>query len=187
MARKKKKATPSKKTAKPVKKTKKSPSTGKNSKNKNVAKTTVKQKTLPKKEKITLLQRLISVLKKQLKALKRKNSPVRNEYRYNIKEDHMNYVFEINKGEWKAVGFTHEETTFGKRNMPLQKNPKKGDTEKSFVRNGVIETDKHSYSKKTAKNYQLTGEDLSNTKSKIRNYKKERKIKKAQEKKAKKN
>ncbi len=120
------------------------------------------------------------VFKTEEKKKKRANSPVRNEYRYNIKEQHTNYVFEVKDDNWKAVGFTHEEYTFDKKNMPLKNNPKKGDTEKSHVRNGIIETDKHSYSKKRAKNYKLVGDDMANVKSKIRNYKKEQKIKNAQ-------
>lgn len=61
--------------------------------------------------------------------------------------------------------------------MPLQKNPKKGDNRPSYIRNGEIEGDRKDYSGKKAKNYQLTGDDKANAKSKIRHHKKEKKKK----------
>lgn len=128
-----------------------------------------------KQEQIVLIEELISVLNAQLKRLKRKNSSTRDEYRYNIDTDHMNWVFEQDGEEYKSFGFTSKDTTFGIKNMPLENNPKKGDTRKSYIRNGVVTGTKHSYSAKTAKNYQLTGNDKANAKSKARHYKKEQK------------
>lgn len=137
----------------------------------------VKAKT--KKEKIALLERMIAALQNRLKKLKRDNSPARNEFRYNIDEQHMNFLFWADDNDYRSLGLTHEEKTFGKKNMPLKQNPKKGDSEKSFIRNGVIEGERHSYSRKTAKNYKkFQGEDLANVKSKIRKYKREKRLKK---------
>jgi hypothetical protein len=145
-------------------------------------KTAAKTNAAGKKEKITLIERLIKVLQNQLKKLKRRNSPVRDEYRYNIDTQHMNYVYLVEKNgdkeTYHSLGFTHHDTYEGKKNMPLQKNPKKGDDKASYIRNGEIEGTKNNYSRKKAKNYQLTGDDKANAKSKIRHHKKERKKKK---------
>ena len=153
--------------------------TGKNkSVNAKPAKNTV-QTAKTKKEKIALLERMIAALQNRLKKLKRDSSPERNEFRYNIDERHMNFLFWADGNDYRSLGLTHEAETFGKKNMPLKENPKKGDTEKSFIRNGVIEGERHSYSRKTAKNYKrFQGDDLANVKSKIRKYKREKRLKK---------
>ena len=90
----------------------------------------------------------------------------------------MNYVFAENEVDYKSVGLTTKETTFGKKNMKLTHNPKTGDlSDKSHVRNGIISDRKESFSKKPAKNYKFSKDDIANVKSKIRHYKKEQKNK----------
>lgn len=108
----------------------------------------------------------------------------KDEFRFNHVAKHTNYIFGETAEQYKAVGLTHRDTTFGRRNMPLNDNPKKGDTAPSYARNGIITEDKRSYSKKTAKNFQFSKDDKANVKSKIRHYKKEQKHKKANLKKA---
>ncbi len=136
-------------------------------------KKSVKAKT--KKEKIALLERMIAALQNRLKKLKRDNSPARNEFRYNNQTKHPNYVFEEKSGKYHSVGITHGEQTFGKKNMPLKQNPKKGDKQSAYVRSGIITDKKNNYSKKPIKNMQFENSDFTNVKSKIRNYKKQRK------------
>ena len=90
----------------------------------------------------------------------------------------MTHVFLENENEYRAVGFTTKETTFGKQNMPLNANPKKGDDRLSYVRNGIVADSKRSFSGKTAKNFCVTDAvDKANIKSKERNHKKEQKKK----------
>ena len=157
------------------------PAAGKNTK---PVKAQGKQKPVAKpatgQNKISLLEKLIEILKQQLKKLKREKSSVRDEYRYNVDTGHVNYVYLVeNDGTYHSLGFTHHEEYDGVKNMPLKNNPKKGDTEHSHIRNGEIVGKKQSYSKKKAKNYQLTGDDKANAKSKIRYHKKENKKKRA--------
>ena len=59
--------------------------------------------------------------------------------------------------------------------MPLKSNPKKGKEKKSYARNGIVEDSKRSFAKNPMKNMKFSQEDMPNVKSKIRNYKKERK------------
>lgn len=124
-----------------------------------------------------LILQIAALLSELLKVEKRKNSNARNEFRYNLDAGHPNYVFEANEetDEWKAVGITHEKETFGKANMPLVKNPKETDTRPAYVRNGVVETGHKNLGRKTMKKMKFSEEDMPNVKSKIRNYKKERK------------
>ncbi|MBO5046736.1 MAG: hypothetical protein J6C93_07730 [Clostridia bacterium] len=129
-------------------------------------------------KKSDLQKELIETLAKVLKAQKKKESGVRNEFRFNFDTRHPNFVFEEKNGKYISLGLTHEERTFGKRNMSLKNNPKKGGMEKSYVRNGVIVGKKRSYGKRTIKNMQFSKEDAANVKSKIRNYKKGRKKRK---------
>ena len=128
-------------------------------------------------ERLSLIQRVIVLLRGEVKQQKRKNSNVRNEYRYNVKEEHMNYVFLEEKGIYSSIGFTSAPKTSGVRNMPLQVNPKKGDTKQSYIRNGIIVQEKRLYSGKKAKNYSLTGDDKANVKAKVRHFKKGKKKK----------
>lgn len=99
----------------------------------------------------------------------------KDEFRYNYAKGHKNYVFaETDDGIYICVGITHESSTFSKPNMPLEKNPQRGKTEKAYIRNGII-SDKKKYYGKKLKNYSFSSNDRKNVKSKIRNYKKKRK------------
>lgn len=95
----------------------------------------------------------------------------KNEFRYNRKISHNTYVFGDDGKNYKAVGITHSNKTFGRNNMPLKVNPQKGKKEKSYIRNGII-SDKHSHFDKPKKNFSFSKEDFPKVKSKIRNYKK---------------
>lgn len=107
----------------------------------------------------------------------------RDEFRYNLDTDHPNYIFEEKNGKRRGIGLTHEEYTHGKKNMPLKENPEQGDTQKAYVRYGVISGKR--YSKKPKKNMSFGNEDKANVKSKVRNYKKRRKRSKKSNKKSK--
>ena len=146
---------------------------------KQAAKPAVKTKSAPnsEQESTKLLAQIVALLSELLKKKKRANSNVRNEFRWNLDTDHPNYVFEVDdeKEEYHAVGLTSEPTTFGDPNMPLKSNGKKGKEKKSYARNGIVEDSKRSFAKKPMKNMKFSQEDMPNVKSKIRNYKKERK------------
>ena len=126
-------------------------------------------------KKKSLIERFIAVLKKESKQKQRKKSSVRNEFRYNNQTKHPNYIFEETNGKYRSLGITHSSSTFGKRNMPLEKNPRTGENKQAYIRNGIISDKKSNYSKKTIKNMKFSESDLKNTKSKIRNYKKTKK------------
>ena len=144
-----------------------------------VPKSKVQTKKPPRKatqeDKKPLVRRFIAVLEKQKKQKQKRKA--RNEFRFNHDTKHMNYVYEEVGDEYKSIGLTTKGETFGRKNMPLKKNPKKGDTGDSYIRNGSIKDNKKSYSKKVAKNYQFSKEDMANVKSKIRHHKKNEKKK----------
>ena len=123
------------------------------------------------------MRRLINIL---IGIRDRKRGKVRNEFRQNLDAKHPNFIFEADteNDTYKAIGITHEAETFGKKNMPLKRNPKRGKSEPSYIRNGIIETGHKNYGRKKIKNMDFSPEDKPNVKSKIRNYKKERKKKK---------
>ena len=75
----------------------------------------------------------------------------------------MNYVFEEER-RYHSVGLTHDKKTFGKTNKLLEVNPQKNHKEKAFVRNGIINKKKNSYSKKPNKNYKFCNFDFSKVK-----------------------
>lgn len=130
------------------------------------------------KEKISLIDKLIALLKRKRAELtppRANKLKAKNEYRFNHDTKHTTYVFGETENEYRAIGFTHREETFGRKNMPLKNNPKRGDDTPSYARNGIIADNKRSFSKKKAKNYQVSKEDMPNIKSKIRHYKKEQK------------
>lgn len=107
-------------------------------------------------------------------AKKKKITP-RNEFRYNNATQHPNYVFEQQNNKYHAVGITHTPTTFGKKNMPLNKNPKKNDTSKAYIRTGIITDRINNFSSKPIHTMSFDNTDFPKVKSKIRNYKKKRK------------
>ncbi|MBR1746742.1 MAG: hypothetical protein IJ735_00850 [Clostridia bacterium] len=92
--------------------------------------------------------------------------------------DELSHNFRSQFGDLdKAVGLTKHEYTFGRKNMPLSKNPQKGKTEKAYIRNGIISDSKEAFSRKTKKNLSFDKDDFALVKSKIRNYKKKSKKK----------
>ncbi len=109
------------------------------------------------------------------KKKQRKKLIPKNEFRYNFTEQHKSYVFGEIGDEYRSVGLTHRDTTFGIKNMPLKNNPQKHRTEQSNIRNGIVSDKKVNYSKRTIKNLLFTHDDFANVKSKIRNYKKRQK------------
>lgn len=98
---------------------------------------------------------------------------------------HYNYIFEAHEkeDEYYALGLTTEETTFGKKNMPLKHNPQKNKKGSSYIRNGEIVDGHKAFSKKVEKNMRFKSEDLPNVKAKKRNAKKEIQSKKKNKKK----
>ena len=98
-----------------------------------------------------------------------------NEFRFNNARNHPQHVFAETSKKYRSVGITHKSETFGKKNMPLKKNPEKGKNEKAYIRNGIVSDKKKYYSKDTLNNFTFDNEDFKNVKSKERNYKKRRK------------
>ena len=66
-------------------------------------------------EKRTIIQRLKDVLKRIIGIKKGQ----RDEFRYNLDTERPNYIFEEIDGKCRGFGLTHEEETFGRKNMPL--------------------------------------------------------------------
>lgn len=107
----------------------------------------------------------------------RKKYKAKNEFRFSKKTKHPVYIFEDDGKKFNGVGITHKPTTFGKPNMPLEKNPQKGKKEKAYIRNGII-SDSHKSFDTPKSNFEFSKEDFPKVKAKIRNYKKERRRKK---------
>ena len=101
----------------------------------------------------------------------------RNEFRYNNYTRHPNYVFGEDDNSYHSLGITHEKYTFGRKNMPLAQNPKRGDKSKAYIRNGVIRRNKKYYGR-ILTDYSFSSEDKAKIKSKIRQYKKRNRHKK---------
>lgn len=99
-----------------------------------------------------------------------------NEFRYNYATGHTNYVFEDTGNRYNGVGLTTDPTTFKKSNMPLKTNAKKNDTVQSYVRNGIVSKKKNKYSS-VDKRFKFSDDDFKNVKSKIRNFKNNRRKK----------
>lgn len=110
--------------------------------------------------------------------MKKQKRTTKNEFRYNYNTKHTNYIFEDDGKNYHAVGITHHKKTFGKKNMPLDSNPQKGKKEKAYARNGIITDKKRNFSKKTDKRFGFSKSDKSKVKSKIRNFKLNRKKRK---------
>ena len=100
---------------------------------------------------------------------------VKNEFRYNTKSKHKEFIFGEVGEKYKAVGITHSPKTFGRKNMPLKVNPQEGKTEQAYVRNGIVSASKKDFGKRTLKNHQFSADDYPNVKAKIRNYRKREK------------
>ena len=131
-------------------------------------------------QKKALAQRLAVALNTAKKKKQRDASKTRNEFRHNIHAKHPNYIFEVDnqKDAWRAIGITHEPETFGRKNAPLKKNPKKTDDRQAYMRNGTITGSHKDFGRKAIKNMQFSDEDIPNVKAKVRNDKKKRKKKK---------
>ena len=102
----------------------------------------------------------------------KKRTP-RNEFRYNYKYKHPQYVFEEEGKKYHSLGITHHPYTDGRRNMPLDCNPRKNHFEKSYIRYGVITDLKDRYSGIDTR-YKFSSSDFPKVKSKIRSYKSRR-------------
>ena len=131
------------------------------------------------KAKKPLIQKMTSILRKRIKQ-KQRLKP-KNEYRYNHKTGHMNYIFAETAEKKKAVGIKSEPTTFGRKNMRLKedpkRNPKAKKVETPHVRNGIISTSEKAFKRKESKTVKFSKDDMANVKAKIRHYKKEYKRK----------
>lgn len=102
----------------------------------------------------------------------------KNEFRYNYATQHTNYIFEEENGKYHGVGLTTKPTTFGKKNMPLNINTKRGEKQKSYVRNGIV-TNKISEYSGVDKRFSFKNIfDFLNIKAIIRNYKNNRRKRK---------
>lgn len=98
----------------------------------------------------------------------------KNEFRFSKKTKHPTYIFEEGNNRYRSVGITHSPKTFGKDNMPLSVNPKKGDSRQAFIRNGFVTGPKQDFGGSTMNNYQFSNSDFKLVKSKVRNYKRGR-------------
>ena len=119
------------------------------------------------------------------KILAQKRGKARDEFRYNVHERHKNYVISVDErhDEWLALGLTSQETTGGVKNMPLSKNPQKGKTDTSFLRNGEIIEDHKAFSDRVYRTFEFAIADIPHIKAKKRNAKKNLKRKKSKKKK----
>ena len=108
---------------------------------------------------------------------KRKNKRyARNEFRYNYKTKHPNYIFEEDGQKYHAIGITHKRKTFGKFNTTLSYNIQENKTGKSRLRNGIITSNKNSFSS-TRTGYRFHKEDMPKVRAKIKLYKNNRRKK----------
>lgn len=107
----------------------------------------------------------------------KKKYKAKNEFRYNKKTKHPNYIFEDDGTNYAAVGLTHSSKTFGKKNMPLKDNPQRRKSKKAYVRNDYIIDTHQSFGKKR-NDFSFSKEDYPKVKSKIRKYKRNRKKRK---------
>lgn len=102
----------------------------------------------------------------------------RNEFRYNYKTKHYNYIFEEDGKLLHGVGITHQKRTRLKnkwyKNMPLKQNPQQNKIEKSYIRSGYIAQNKNTFGKVDKRFAFRNDTDKANVKSKIRHFKNER-------------
>ncbi|MBQ2740735.1 MAG: hypothetical protein IJF39_03840 [Clostridia bacterium] len=134
-----------------------------------------KSKTSESKPKSAPVQAKRQTKKLPKQSTAKKEFKPKNEFRYNTKSKHKEFIFGEVGEKYKAVGITHSPKTFEKKNMPLKVNPQKGKTEQAYVRNGIVSAPKKNYGKRILKNHQFSTEDYPNVKAKIRNYKKREK------------
>lgn len=130
----------------------------------------VATRSTPPPEKLSAIQKLIH----RIKALiYKKKFKARDEFRYNLDTKHPQHIFGEQGNTYYSSGITHEEKTFGKKNMPLKENPQKGKSDKAYIRNGTVKGNKKSYGKRTLKDFEFSPADKANVKSKERHAKKE--------------
>lgn len=119
-------------------------------------------------------KKIVNQAENRVEEIKKKRKP-KAEFRFNYDNKHKQFVFEQEGNQYRSVGLTHEEKTFGIKNMPLHANPQSKKNEQAYIRNGIVSGNVKSYSKRTIKSLKFSSEDLKNVKAKIRNYKKRRK------------
>ena len=90
----------------------------------------------------------------------------------------MNYIFEEDGNDYHALGLTTKRFTRDKKkkrhkNMPLDDNPKKNDSRKSYIRYGYITQNKNTFGK-VDRRFAFSNNDKPKVKSKIRNFKNKR-------------
>ena len=105
----------------------------------------------------------------------------RNEFRYNYKTKHPNYIFEEDGRNYHAIGITHKKRTRDKnkkwrKNIPLCKNPQKNKTDKSYLRYGIITQNKRTFSN-VDNRFLFSSDDKPKARAKIHIYKKQKKKK----------
>lgn len=110
--------------------------------------------------------------------MKKKKRVSKNEFRYNRKTKHMNFIFEEDMNNYHSLGLTTDEYTFKKKNILLKNNPQKNRNYPSYIRNGIISQKKDTYARKTDNRFNFSSEDYPVVKSRIRKYKSYRKNKK---------
>lgn len=99
----------------------------------------------------------------------------KNEFRFNRKTKHMNYIFEEDSKNYRGVGLTHNPWTRDRykkyhKNMPLEVNPQKNKFEKSYVRYGYITQSKRQFGQPDNR-FEFSQKDKGNVKAKIRHFK----------------
>ena len=110
---------------------------------------------------------------------KRRKRYAKSEFRYNYNTRHMNYIFEEDGNKYHSLGLTYQRRTLDEnnklhKNMPLLYNPQRNRTKKSYIRYGVISQNKKTFGN-IDRRFAFSYHDFPKVKSKIRNYKKNRK------------
>lgn len=108
--------------------------------------------------------------------MKNKNKRIsKNEFRYNKITKHHNYIFEEDGEDYHSLGLTTRKRTRDRnkkwhKNMPLENNPKRNDTRKSYIRYGYITQNKNTFGK-VDRRFNFSNTDMPKVKSKIRHFK----------------
>ena len=97
----------------------------------------------------------------------------RNEFRYNCNTKHINYIFEETPSKFHGIGITHRKRTFGRKNIPLDRNPQRNRSEMSYLRNGISADKKRNYSG-VRKNFAFSQTDRPKVRAKVKSYKNNR-------------
>lgn len=112
--------------------------------------------------------------------MKKRKRTTKNEFRYNKVTKHHNYIFEEDGDDYHSLGLTTRSRTRDKNrkwraNMLLNNNPNKNDKKHtySYVRYGYITQNKNTFGK-VDRRFNFSNSDIPKVKSKIRNYKNNR-------------